>query len=676
MLRGLRNARKSLTYKGIGEYRAITLTAALDNLTGTAGNDTFTGTLDLVAASQTINVGDSVDGAAGTDTFKLISNVLAASNNNSGLTLTNVEKVEVSNLVAGAANLHTFDASKAVGVQEVAATSIGDLTVTNIGTAALGARGFVSNNGAAQTLTAAGANTLNLGGVSVGTAVGSALNVDISGGAAASAQAVVVNSTGAANTISDLKIGNAAVGASSLTINAATNFKTTTVSEAVANTLKTITATGAATTVDVGTIGSTALTSVDATGLTAGGIKVGVGANLATTVKGGAGNDTVTIAAAAVMTGAIDGGAGTDTLALSTGASLTAVTGKLFTNFETLQVSNAGAVNTTETFDPTFISGITSYKVGASIGAVALTNLAAAPVVTVAGDVAGTAGLALTLKDATGAADVVNVTLDNGKTDSSITNNGVTVSLLTAANVETINIHSNGLVTGAGATANTITANDVAANLTLSKVNIDGSQAFSFVTGNNAVVLTVDASTATGNGTIVATGATKLVNVNGGLGNDTITAGAAGGLVSGGKGGDAVTLGAGTDTLVFKAATDSVQDFVGAAGVAGKGTMDAVTNFTSGTDKIDLTSLNFTTATTKVFVDKTFADTTALQTAEATATFFQDATNITRGAVVAHIGADSYLVVDADHNGTFSAAGDLVVKLTGTALVQTDVIWG
>lgn len=669
----------TMTTNGAGVAgQTFTLTNGLDAKVGTAGNDTFVGTLDLVATSQTINVGDSVDGGAGIDTFKLSSNVLAASNNNSGLTLTNVEKVEIANLVAGAANLHTFDATKAVGVQEVAATSIGNVTVTNIGTAALGARGFVSNNGAAQALTAAGANTLNLGGVSVGTTAGSALNVDISGGSAAAAQAVVVNSTGAANTITDLKIGNLVVGASSLTVNAATNFKTTTVTELIGNSLKTITVSGAATTVDLGTIASNALVSVDATGLTAGGIKVGVGANTATTVKGGAGNDTVTIAAAAVMTGTVDGGAGTDTLALSTAASLpNATVGKLFTNFETLQVSNAGAAISTETYDPTFLSGITSYKVAASTGAVALTNLAAAPTVTVTGDVAGTAGLALTLKDATGAADVVNITLDNGKTDSTIVNNGVTVSKLTAANVETINIHSNGLVTGAGATANTITANDVASNLTLSKVVVDGSQAFSFATGNNAIVLTVDASTATGNGTINATGATKLVNINGGLGNDTITAGGAGGLVAGGKGGDAVALGAGTDTLVYKAASDSVQDFTGVAGVAGKGTMDAVTAFTSGTDKIDLTSLNFTTATTKVFVDKTFADTTALQTAEAAATFFQDATNITRGAVVAHVGADSYLVVDADHNGTFSAAGDLVVKLTATAaLVQTDVIWG
>lgn len=392
-----------------------------------------------------------VDGTAGVDTFKLYSNVLAAANNNTGLSLTNVEKVEIGNLVASAAsaNLHTFNATNAVGVQEVAAISIGDVMVTNIGTAALGARGFVSNNGATQTLSAAGANTLNLGGVSVGKVTSSLLNVDISAGTASAAQAVVVNSTGTANTISDLKIGNATVGASSLTINAATNFKTAvTELSTAANKLKTITASGAATTVDIGTIASTVLTSVDATGLTVGGMKVGIGANPVTTFKGG-------------------------------------------------------------------------------------------------------------------------------------------------------------------------------------------------------------------------------------LGNDTLTAGGAGGLVSAGKGGDDITLAAGIDTLVFKAATDSLQDFTGVAGVAGKGTMDAVSSFSSTSDKIDLTSFNFTSATTKVFVNKTFADTTLFTTAEASATFFQDATNITRGAVMATVSTDSYLVVDADHNGTFSAATDMVVKMTGvTTFVQGDIIWG
>lgn len=599
-----------------------------------------------------------------------MSNVGAVTNALAGLTVKNVENINVNNTVALAANAIGLDLSGTSGVQAVKVNGVGDVTVSNIGTAALGVAGITSNNGAAQTLTAAGANTLNLGGVSVGKVAGSALNVDVSGGAGSAAQAVVVNSTTAANTISDLKIGNAVVGATSLTINAATNFKTGTVTEAVVNKLQTITASGAATTVDVGAITSTGLKSVDASGLTVGGIKVGIGANVATTFKGGAGSDTVTIAGGAVMTGAVDGGAGTDTLALSTATSLTAATGKLFTNFETLQVSAAVA----ETYDTSLVSGITSYKVASSAGTAELSNLGAAPTVTV---IADAAGLKLTLKDATGSSDVANVTLDNGKADASVTNNGASVAKLTAAGVETINIHSNGLVSGAG-TANTVT-NDVAN--TVSKVVIDGTQALTFVTGNAAAALTVDASAATGNVTIDATAATKLVNINGGLGNDTIVAGSTatfGGLISGGKGGDAITLGAGTDTLVIKAATDSLQDFTGTAGVAGKGTMDVVTAFTTGTDKIDLTSLNFTTATTKVVIDKgAFATFTALQTAEASATFFQDATNITRGVVTAHVGGDTYVIADANHDGVFNAATDMVIQLAGTAAVaQSDVIFG
>src|SRR5690606_5251175 len=93
----------------------FTLTTKLDALVGTAGNDTFVGTLDAAAGASTINVGDSVDGAGGTDTFKLSSNVAAATNNNTGLTLKNIENVEISNLVAGAPNLHTFNAANASG---------------------------------------------------------------------------------------------------------------------------------------------------------------------------------------------------------------------------------------------------------------------------------------------------------------------------------------------------------------------------------------------------------------------------------------------------------------------------------------------------------------------------------------------------------------------------------
>lgn len=643
------------------------LTTAVDVLTGTANNDTFIGTINVDPTKTTLNLGDNLDGGIGNDSLNIVANAGSA-NALAGVTIRNIENI---NINGTAGTFVGVDLNGVSGVTNVNATGTGSINVANIGNATLGVVGVTNNTGALQQVIGNGAKSVFLSGDSVGSAPGSQIDVNVAGGTGVATLAV---STGSAATISNLIIGGGStVDTTGLAITAAGNLKTAIFD--VSNKLQTVTVSGAATSVDIGTLASTTVKSVDASGLTAGGVKVGLGANLASTFLGGAGNDTLTIAAGAVMTGTYDAGQGTDTLALSTGSSLTSATGKLFTNFETLQVSNAGAAGTTETYDPTLLTGITSYKVAASTGAVALTNLAANPSVTVTGNVAGTAGLALVLKDATGSSDVASVTLDNGKTDASLVNTGLTVSKLTAVGVETVNIHSAGLVTNGG-TANTVT-NDVA-NTSLSKVTIDGSANFTFTTGNVTKAMTIDGSAATGALTLDASAAATVgVNINGGSGNDTINAAAIGSnLISGGKGGDAIMLAApgATDTIVFKAASDSLQDFVNPAS---KTTMDSVTNFASGTDKIDLTSLGITATTARAFTDKTFASTAALQAAEGSATFFQDATNITRGAVAAHIGGDTYLIVDADKSGTFDATHDLVVKLTGTgALVQTDLIWG
>lgn len=665
----------------------FTLTVGLDALTGTAGNDTFVGTLDAVSGKGTINVGDSVDGGAGTDTFKLVSNVTSG-NNNTGLTLNNIEKVEIANLVNGTSNAHTFNAAAVTGVQEIAVTSAGDVTVSNIGTAALAARGFVSNNSAAQLVTAAGANTLNLGGVSVGTAASSALNIDISGGAAGAAQAVVVNSTGAANTISDLKIGNTTDGASSLTINAATNFKTSTVTEFVANKLATITASGAATTVDVGTVSSNVLKSVDASGLTAGGMKIGIGGNLATTFKGGAGTDTVTIKAGAVITGAIDGGAGTDIVAVSdtfaggstaqNDTSLTTATGKLITGFETLRVSatsSGGTVGTTDivTFDPTLVAGITSYEVGTSTYGVALKNLVANAAVKIVGNVSAAGGLTLLQKDATGTADAATLTFDNGNTLTTGNNNGLTVATLTVGNgtdsIETLNVVSKGLITGSG-TANTITTLATATGTAPSKVVITGDQAFTMATGATANTITVDGSGATGALTITSA-ATGKVNINGGSANDTITLSAAalkGGLVYGGAGGDAIDLGSSHNgqTLVYKAASDSLID---TSADATKVKMDTVSNFTTTKDTIDVSSFGFTAAQkgAVVYDATTYASLAKVMDAANAnaATWYNDASATARAVKVVTDGSHDYIFVDANKDGQFNASSDVVIKLAG-----------
>ena len=61
-----------MTYKGIGECRAITLTTGTDNITGTSGNDTISAVYDRDGATVgTLNLSDAINGGAGTDTFSV-----------------------------------------------------------------------------------------------------------------------------------------------------------------------------------------------------------------------------------------------------------------------------------------------------------------------------------------------------------------------------------------------------------------------------------------------------------------------------------------------------------------------------------------------------------------------------------------------------------------------------
>lgn len=674
-----------------GAGATVVLTTGVDALTGTSANETFVGT------NTTLNAGDSINGGPGNDTLKIVDATGAASL--AGVTVTNVENITVQ---AASANTTTIDVGTISGVSALTnSNSVSGSTVAfqNVAT---NATVIDSNTNAAATTTTTFTMKSASDAIKVGfdgTTSGSTITNNST--AATTATTATLTSTGTANgyaadgttAANTVKFTTGASTLTTVNVNASANLAATLTASDYATAGAALTVSGTAAKVDLGSVG--VFKTIDASGLSNGGLTISTGTTLTSFVGGqgsdsvtiaaqptsstatistGAGNDTVTVAGGVVLTGttgSINGGDGTDTLAFSTGSSLTSDTAKLFTGFEVLQVSNAGAAGTTQTYDTSLLPSL-SLKVGASTGAVALTNVAANPTVTVAGNVAGTAGLAVTLKDATGTADSVTINLDNGATNASANNSGFTVSKLTVAGVETLNLNANGLISGTG-TAHTIT-NDATANTALTKVVIGGSQAISFTTGAIATALTVDGSAATGVQTINGAAANAALNINGGSANDTITAGTAGGTISGGLGGDAITLGNGVDKIVFKGATDSLQDFTNGAT---KTTMDSITGFTSGADKLDLSSLNFTTNTTKSFVDKTFATTAALVTAEGTAAFFQDSTNITRGAVAAHIGGDTYLVVDANHDGVFNAASDMVVKLTGTATIaQGDVVFG
>ena len=124
-----------MTYKGIGEYRAITLTKGADTgaaFTGTSGNDTFTAadTADGGAVGTTWTVGDKIDGGAGNDTLNVISSAAIALP--TGATVTNVETVS---LLSGA-QITMDTTSGFAGLTTLSATSKSGATGTTLTAAA------------------------------------------------------------------------------------------------------------------------------------------------------------------------------------------------------------------------------------------------------------------------------------------------------------------------------------------------------------------------------------------------------------------------------------------------------------------------------------------------------------------------------------------------------------
>lgn len=681
------------------------LKVGLDSLVGTVNDDTFVGTLDVVGpTATTLNFGDSIDGGAGTDTLNILSNVTGGAASVSGLSLKNVENIVVTNAtVAGAGNLLTVDASTLTGVSKIAASGTGNVTVTNIGTTALGVQGTVTNGTAGtvavpvgppivakvdpvivtQTIKATAATALDVTGTTQNAAGN--LIVDVSGGTATAF--ALRNTGGTAGTVSQIQLSattttlNVAA-TSAITVNGLAADDLAGASPRAANTaftnaaaLATINVTGVGA-VNLGSLTSAVLKTIDASGAT-GGLTATVDATALASVKGstgadsittgaliagaavdlGAGNDTLILTAAPSVTATINGGDGTDTLGLSANGIVTSANRNQFVGFEAVALNGVN-------YDASLLTGFTQLQVTG--GTVALTNLAAAPTIFA---ISGSTALTTTLLNSGGTADVVNLTLGTaGK-------GGATVTGFTAAGVETVNISS---LTGTATSTNSVTF--AAGSDALKDVFITGTGT---TTVNVAAVTsgTVNINATAATGSLTATGSTtKVTNIIGSAANDTITAGGLGGSINSGKGGDAITLGLGADLVILKGG-DSIYDTTNVlatqAGSGNKGTMDIITTFTAGTDKIDLTQISGFVGSQQGVFTTSAATVDGLTTLLAT-TNFKDGGLLQRGVLQVVVGGDSYVVVDVDHNGAFSAGTDLVVKLIGVTagLANTDINYG
>lgn len=657
------------------------LTTGADTFNGTSGNDTITGTFDAVNGvtgvnPSTLTVFDAIDGGAGSDTLNIVATT-AFTALPGGASVKNVENVVVKSS-SGAVTLDTTTwgttesvsveaQAAAVGVTTKAASASvkggSTVAVTDTSTSAAltgSTLTSVTINGATddQTITANGLTTLNLTKLVGPTTVGDTTvtakagtraltvtydGVDVANDGAATAgtltmtdaEATALNIKAAGTKSFDVTTVTAK--ATAVTIDAAVDLQMDALTAGVA---KTVAVSGAAAvTVAAHTLHADAvISSTNTKGVTF------TGDILATqTFNGGAGNDSITLAATG--TKAITMGAGDDKVvvkgAFGTGGSLDAGEGT-----DTLSLTEALAANDSLSANPTFagkISGFEKLEITSATGsktvnldnldsinyivtntatALVLDNLASAGTLeltdtstkvtaNVKGAVASTADVINVIAKATSSKDVgiveaanvetVNLTLTDSNTTTAPAGTVVHTLALTDVAAKTITVGGNaGLsLTTTGATA--VTSFDASASTVASTTA--GADAKG-VTWNTAALADSFATATDGTTTVTIKGTdgvdvisgaavtdvTVKLNITGGLGGK---AGSTGDTLTGGAGDDTITAsglgnhilagGGGKDTITGGSGNDTITGGAGADTLTGNGGND-VFEFTLASD--------------------------------------------------------------------------------------------
>lgn len=538
----------------------------------------------------------------------------------------------------------------AIKVGDIAAAA-GDANAITSATIKGGTSVDVTDNSDATTAGAIGSKltTVSLdGNTGAATLTGKGLtNVTIANGVATS-DVTIANTT--AGHTQNLTVNNNATGlvitdANATTVNIASTVKASAVALAAA----------AATTINAsGTVGLTldalgsnytALTTLNIAG--AGGVTANVtgallltdvnaststGANNITidatkaTFEGGAGADTVTIAA--VPTKAIAGGAGTDELVWNAAGNFNASASTKVSGFETL---GAGANVNGATLDAT---GFSTVHVGvATAGDVTFANAAAGTALVI--DAAVGNNVSYALQDATGTSDAVAVTIGNATTAGL----DLSAKTLTLTGIETVSINS----TGTGTGTNKVQLVDAQAKA----LTITGGEALT-ATGTLSALTKVDASATTKGVDLSSLATANAVTEIGGAGADKLVASAGMSTLTGGAGNDTFAFTANANGNTYATVTDFAKgDIIDLSGLETAGKLNlAVTdgNFT----KISL-------ASTAGFADYLNAATAGDGSTNAKVSSFQ-------------FGGDTYVVADRNVDSTFqngATTGDQVIKLAG-----------
>jgi len=596
----------------------FTLTTGVDNLTGTTNNDTFSA--DNTGASKQLSVADGINGGAGTDTLKVY--LAAADLAVPGATLTSVENLYIN---GGGIQSADFSTSAFSGVTGISIDSA------------------IIHDAAANGAAAAGAVTYTVKGQTVSQAnsvASDSANTVIAGTnttTIASATDTVENIT--LNNYTSVKAGTTAGITATQTLDiAGTLVKTVNITGTGAASKFILSDTGNAVTA-VTVTGSVAQTITLTGGLdgliktfdastATGKIALDISTALtpaAFTFTGGTAADTLTLRAAefgTLTSGAqLDGGAGIDTIVIKdTTPNYTGL--NAIKNFEIVQLGVTGT-----TIDMSQVSSLK--EVAVTTGTETINGLGTGSIVDING-----ATTSVTLAGALGTtAATVNLGTATG---AGFTTTALVTSALTSLSVKV-----------AGTSAQTITTLTNADN---SAITITGSTA---LTVTNALV-----GVAVGD-KVDASAFTAKLTLIGSASADIITVGSGGSNITGGGGADQITLGAGTDTVVYTTLADSLATNAAT-------TNDTITNFTAGTDKIDVTNLPTAVQQGALFAANgtgNLATDIGTAIANGTAAFAID-----NAAVVTINGgttAGTYLVINDHANAGYAAADDAVIKLVG-----------
>lgn len=610
-----------------GTGTTYTLTTGMDNIPGTALNDTIMA--GEVNNAQTLTAGDTINGAGGTNTINVSAN---NAHNYAGFTMQNVQTLNVTadggpqvfdlSGTTGLTSINSVNSSAAVQADYVA--TLANVGITNATAAANMTVGYQDVTGASDTvgltMTNSSAGTIRLGGQGTNTGI----------------ETVALHSSGTASTIAglDSQITN-------LTFDGSANVK-------IGGTLDTVKV-------------------IDASSAT-GGLTATIGtANAnAVTFTGGSGADTITFNPGSLTAAdTVTGGAGSDTLVADrTGLFAAGAAGKV-TQVETITMSDQLTAASTFKGGTWFADATTfnldgGYAAGATASITTGVGANAGQAVKIAGGILGVNAGVLTITDTATSATNDQATLGIYKAAGAVANTVANVAY-TTNELETLNLTSGSTTdTKASGTLNTLT---VSGGLNkVATLNISGADNLNLTTAASAIT-TVAAGTALGDLNLLnvqyavptattATGVTITTGsgadqVSGTIGKDTVNTGAGTDIVTGTQGADSITLGAGTDTIMYTALNQS-----------NAANTDTVTDFASGTDRLDISGLGATAVAAGGLNQATFA-------------LAQGA--LTGGGVVSAVYQQdaNTLWVDMDGNGTLDA-NDFRVVLSGTASLDAN----